>query len=195
MDKASGSLHGAAGGLWCFISQASLMPALRREDHRKGIPRTRATGTMGFHPEPPSQVRVLLPVRSPPWVNRHKLLNLILAFLVGESQQFLDNLEHSYDVPFGRLTELSHQQNCRHQQTFGGIIEVCVLPEGSSIHAEEDNGFGNDLGILLCLCLVNQLVRMLLVQMMELPSPILRLPCIPINFDSSLPTRIVSSSL
>ena len=95
---------------------------------------------------------------------RHKLLKLILAFLIGGSQQFLDDLEHGYDVPFGWLTKLSHQQDGCGQQTFGGIIEVCVLPEGSGIHAGEDDGFGNDLGILLSLCLVYQFLGMLLVQ-------------------------------
>ena len=95
---------------------------------------------------------------------RHKLLKLILAFLIGGSQQFLDDLEHGYDVPLGRVTELCHQQDCCGQQTFGGIVEVCVLPEGSSIHTGEDNGLGNDLSILFSLCLVHQFLGMLLVQ-------------------------------
>ena len=89
----------------------------------------------------------------------HELLELVLAFPIGGSQQFLDDLEHRYDVPFSRLAELCHQQNGCCQQTFGGIVEVCVLTEGGRIHTGEDDGLGNDLGILFCFCFIHQLIR------------------------------------
>lgn len=94
----------------------------------------------------------------------HELLELILAFLSRWSQQFLDDLEHGYDVPFLRLAELCNQQDRCRQESFGCVVEVGVLTEARRIHAGENDGLGNDLRILLSLRFVDEGVGIRLVQ-------------------------------
>src|SRR5699024_2044482 len=74
------------------------------------------------------------------------------------------DLEYRYDVPLLRLTELGYQQNRRRQQPLGRIIKIGVLPEGSGVHAGEDDGLRDDLGVFFASGLIYQLVRVRLVQ-------------------------------
>lgn len=90
----------------------------------------------------------------------HELLKLVLALFLRGSQEFLDDLEHGNDVSFLGFAEFRHKQDRRCQQTFCRVIEVGVLTEGSCIHTGQDDGFGNDLGVLLSLGFVDQLVGM-----------------------------------
>ena len=94
----------------------------------------------------------------------HELLELVLSLLAGWRQQLLNDLEYRYDVPLLRLTELGYQQNRRRQQPLGRIIKIGVLPEGSGVHAGEDDGLRDDLGVFFASGLIYQLVRVRLVQ-------------------------------
>ena len=94
----------------------------------------------------------------------HELLELILALLLGGSQEFLDDFEYGHDVPFAGFTELSHQQDGSRQKTFCGIVEVSVLSKRCCIHAGQNDGLGNDLGVLLCFGFVDKLIRKFLVE-------------------------------
>ena len=76
----------------------------------------------------------------------------------------MDNLEHRDDVPFFRFAELRHQENGGGEQTFGGVIEISVLPEAGGVHSRQDDGLGDDFGVPLGLGLVEQIVRVLLEQ-------------------------------
>ena len=64
-------------------------------------------------------------------------------------------------MPLFRRTELRYQQNGCGQQALGGVIEVCVLSEGSGVHAGEDDGFRDDFCVLLRFRLVDDLVGVL----------------------------------
>ena len=76
----------------------------------------------------------------------------------------MDNLEHRYDVPFLRFAELRDKQNRCGQQSFCGIVKISVLPERTSVHAGENDGLGDNFGVLLGFSFVGQLVGIRLVQ-------------------------------
>lgn len=65
-------------------------------------------------------------------------------------------------MPLFRRTEFRYQQNGCGQQALGGVVEICVLPEGGGIHAGEDNGLGYDFGVFFRFRLIDDLVGMAL---------------------------------
>ena len=66
-------------------------------------------------------------------------------------------------MPLFRRTEFRYQQNGCRQQALGGVIEVGVLSEGSSVHTGEDNGLGYDFGVLFRFRFIDDLVGVLCV--------------------------------
>ena len=67
-------------------------------------------------------------------------------------------------MPFLGLAELCYQQDRRCQKSFGCIVEVGILTEARRIHAGENDSLGNDLRILLSLCLEDEGIGIRLVQ-------------------------------
>ena len=93
------------------------------------------------------------------WEKLHKLLELILVPIPARCEKFLNNLEHRHDVSFLRLTEFRDEENGRRDQTFCGIVEVAVLTEAARFHAGENDGLGDDLGVLFRLGFVLYFIR------------------------------------
>ena len=93
------------------------------------------------------------------WEKLHELLELILVPIPARCEKFLNNFEHRHDVPFLRLTEFRDEKDGRCDQTFCGIVEVAVLSEAARFHAGENDGLGNDFGVLFRLGFVLHFIR------------------------------------
>ena len=65
-------------------------------------------------------------------------------------------------MPFAGLSEFGHQQYGRCQKSFGGIVEVSVLPERGCIHPREDDRFGNYLRVFFRFGSKSNVIRILL---------------------------------
>ena len=79
-------------------------------------------------------------------------------------KEILNQLKHRYNVAdirlvFARRQILGQQQRDRGHQALGRFVEIAVLPVLSSVARGVDNGFGQDLGVLLCRCRIVYRVR------------------------------------
>ena len=93
------------------------------------------------------------------WQQTHQFLKLVPSSPGGTlHQEFLYQLEHRGDMPhlipacFLRGQEFCQQQNYRCQQALCRIIEVGVLTTVGSVPLRVDDGLGEDLRVLFCLC-------------------------------------------
>ena len=93
------------------------------------------------------------------WEKLHELLELILVPIPARCEKLLDNFEHRHDVPFLRSTEFRDEKDGRGDQTFCGIVKVAVLTEAARFHAGENDGLGNDFGVLFRLGFVLYFIR------------------------------------
>ena len=89
-------------------------------------------------------------------------LELVLPTDGGGCQEFLNDLEHGHDMPLAGLSEFSHQQYGRCQESFSGIVEVSILPERGCIHPREDDRFGNNLRVFFRFCSKSDVIWVLL---------------------------------
>ena len=62
-------------------------------------------------------------------------------------------------MSFLRLAEFRDEKDGRCDQTFCGIVEVAVLTEAARFHAGENDGLGNDFGVLFRLGFVLYFIR------------------------------------
>ena len=90
-------------------------------------------------------------------------LEVIFSLYAAGRHQFLDQLEHRYNMPFLWFGKLRNEQDDRCHQPFGSVIKEGVLTISGSVTVSIDECLGNDFRIFFRPCFQSDIIGIFLV--------------------------------
>ena len=89
-------------------------------------------------------------------------LEVIFPLYIAGRHQFLDQLEHRYNMPFLWFGKLRNEQDDRCHQPFGSVIKESVLSVSGGIAVSVDECLGNDFCIFFRPCFQSNIIGIFL---------------------------------